>query len=210
MNIKQGLDQLNKCWFNSLNNKVELCDLPTLKEEYIDLLGQFIKKADRVRLEQAYLNYTQELTFEGEKLKSGYLELINKVEPDYFATVTFAENTVSEDYALKTMREYKKQVNRKIFGGYAPADKLILLTFLERNFNNGIHFHILVKEPDTHRDYDLKHTMELHWRKMRFHGHSSFKEEWFKKIYNLEGIAKYIVKQTNGVNSPLIAECSNF
>ena len=39
--------------------------------------GQFRKKDDRVRLEQEYLNYSQKLTFEGERLKRGYLELIN-------------------------------------------------------------------------------------------------------------------------------------
>jgi hypothetical protein len=211
MEITEALKQLNRCWFDSFNNKVELCGLPTLKDEYTDLLNKCENNADKARLEQAYLNHTKDLTFEGERLKASYLEMINKANPDYFVTLTFADNAVTEGYALKTMLEYRKQVNRKMYGGGAPDNKLVLLTFLERNSNDGIHFHLLVKEPDTNRGYDLKDEMKLHWKKMRFHGYATFKEgEWFKNIYNLDGIAKYIVKQTYGNNSPFIAECSNF
>ena len=211
MQVTDALKQLNRCWFDSLNNKVELCGLPTLKDEYVNILNKCKNNADKTQLEQAYLNHTKDLTFEGEKLKAGYLEMINKADPDYFVTLTFADNTVSEDYALRTMHEYRKQVNRKMFASCAPDNKLVLLTFLERNANDGIHFHLLVKDPDANRGCDLKDMMKLHWKKMRFHGYATFKEgEWFKKIHNLDGIAKYIVKQTYGDSSPFIAECSNF
>jgi hypothetical protein len=211
MKITEALEQLHRCWFNSLSGKIKVCGLPTLKDEFNDLLCKYKNKADKIRFEQAYLDYTKDLTFEQEKIKEGYLEIIKKANPDYFVTLTFANNSTSEQYALTTMNEFIKQVGRKIYGGYAPLNILTVLVFLERNQSNGIHFHLLVKEPVTKRNYNLKDILQSQWSSMKHSGYANFNNKlWFQQIHELDGIAKYITKQTYGSNSPFIAEYSNY
>jgi hypothetical protein len=211
MKITEALEHLHRCWFNSLSGKIKTCGLPTLKDEFNDLLCKCKNKADKIRLEQAYLNHTKELTYKQEEIKEGYSEIINKANPDYFVTLTFRNNDTSEQYALKTMDEFIKEVGRKIYGGSAPLNILTVLVFLERNQSDGIHFHLLVKEPITKRNYNLKDVLKYRWLNMKHSGYANLNNKfWFQKIYELDGLAKYITKQTYGDNSPFIAEHSNY
>ena len=210
MKITEALGQLHLCWFNSLSGKIKTCGLPTLKDEFNELLCMCKNKADKMRLEQAYLDYTKDLSYEQEKIKEGYLEIIKEANPDYFVTLTFANNTTSEQYALNTMAEYIKDVERKIYPNGAPPKILTVLVFLERNQSNGIHFHLLVKEPVTKCIYNLKDVFKYRWLNLDHSGYANFNNKlWFQEIYELDGIAKYITKQTYGDNSPFIAEHSN-
>jgi len=210
MKITEALGQLHHCWFNSLSGKIKTCGLPTLKDEFNELLCMCKNKADKMRLEQAYLDYTKDLSYEQEKIKEGYLEIIKEASPDYFVTLTFANNATSEHYALNTMDEYIKEIGQRVYGYKAPPKILIVLVFLERNHSNGIHFHLLIKEPVTKRKYNLKDILKRRWIKLDHSGYANFNNKlWFQKIYELDGIAKYITKQTYGNNSPFIAEHSN-
>jgi hypothetical protein len=211
MKITEALEQLHHCWFDSMTGKIKACGLPTLKDEYNDLLFVCKNKADKLRLEQAYLNHTKDLSYEQEKLYKGHLEIIRKANPDYFVTLTFANNNTSEQYALNTMGEFIKRVEQRIYPKGAPPKILIVLVFLERNQSNGIHFHLLIKEPVTTCNHNLKDVLQSKWLSLDHSGYANFNNKsWFQKIYELDGIAKYITKQTYGNNNPFIAEHSNF
>jgi len=211
MNITEALEKLHRCWFDSMTGKIKACNLPTLKDEFNKLHCMCKNKANKSRLEQAYLDYTKDLPYEQEKLKEGYLGIIRKAKPDYFVTLTFANNNTSEQYALNTMNEYIKRIGQGIYGYKAPPKILIVLVFLERNQSNGIHFHLLVKEPVTTRNHNLKDVLQSKWLKLDHAGYANFNNKlWFQKLYELDGIAKYITKQTYGNNNPFIAEHSNY
>jgi hypothetical protein len=86
--------------------------------------------------------------FTCERTKLEYVNMIKNADPDYFVTLTLTYN-VNEYDAVKALKACIRHVNKKIYGR-ATDDKnnrLLILPFIERNAIDGLHFHLLVKQP---------------------------------------------------------------
>ena len=153
-----------------------------------------------------------DVDFDAELTKLEYIEIIKHVDPDYFLTLTFAYN-VSKEKAIDALRTCMWHVNKKVFGRGIKHknNRLKVLPFIEKNMINGVHLHLLVKQPDSKQDIDLQKVFRKKWQAIVVHGFAAFKQdEWFKKIEDLDGVAKYITKQTYGSNKPLVVECLSY
>jgi hypothetical protein len=127
-----------------------------------------------------------------------------ELEPDYFITLTFINSTVTENFAHKSLDSYLRMVSRKIYGKRSDK-KLKRIIFREKNHSDGIHYHLLVKQPETKSLDELKEIMKEKWIKIRGHGHAGFKNgEWFKPVVNSEQLAGYVTKQIRPENNDFL------
>ena len=151
-------------------------------------------------------------SFNAERIKLEYIDMIKQANPDYFITLTFAYD-VSRDRAINALEACMWHVNKKVFGRGIrdKINRLKVLPFIENNAISGVHLHLLVNQPNNKQDINLQKIFRQKWQAINVHGFATFKQgEWFKKIDKIDGIAKYITKQTHGDNRPLVIECLNY
>ena len=152
-----------------------------------------------------------DVDFKNELIKLGCIDIVKQADPDYFVTLTFA-NDVDKFYAVKTLSKCLHHINKQVFGRRSK-NKLIVFPFIEKDASGKFHFHLAIKKPITDRNYDLEKIIKKKWRAMRSHGFATFKKDkWFQTIKNkdeLDNVAHYIVKQTYSDNNPLVVECLN-
>ena len=141
-----------------------------------------------------------------ERLRDAYIQMIMQHKLDYSVVLTFAQNDTSEAHAIGTLTECLKNTNRKIYN--RSNDKLTVFPFLERNSNDGIHFHLLINDPC--RKNDLETVLRKKWGDLTGTGYAAFRSDWFKPIDDLKGAAGYVTKQTYADNDPLVAECLHY
>jgi hypothetical protein len=126
--------------------------------------------------------------------RNGIVQWCKDFEPDYFVTLTFAYSSVTENFAHKSLDNYLRMVSRQVYRKRSK-DKLQRLVFKEKNYSDGIHYHLLVKQPETKSPEELKQIMKDKWIKTHGHGYAGFKnDEWFKPVGNLEELAGYVTK----------------
>jgi len=165
-------------------------------------------------LEQLRSKYLiNDVDFSCERTRLEYIEMIKCAKPDYFVTLTLAYN-VNEHDAVQALSKCLWHVSKKIYGRSADDkdNRLQVLPFIETTANEELHFHLLVKQPRNRRKkVDLKKIFKQKWKRIDTHGYATFNnDEWFKKIHDIDGIAKYITKQTYGHNRPLVVECLQY
>jgi len=167
--------------------------------EFSDLLKQLRSK---------YL--INDVDFSCERTRLEYIDMIKRAKPDYFVTLTLAHN-VNEHDAVKALNKCIWHVSKKIYGRSVDNkdNKLKVLPFIETTICNELHFHLLVEQPRNRRKkVNLKEIIKQKWKHIDIHGHATLNnDEWFKKVDNIDGIAKYITKQTYGNNRPLVVDC---
>jgi len=73
-------------------------------------------------------------------------DLVLRVQPDYFVTLTFSNPDVKDIFAINNLKTWLKWINQDIFGKRSK-ERIEIFPFIERNHSDGIHFHLLVKEP---------------------------------------------------------------
>jgi len=144
--------------------------------------------------------------YHSERLRDGYIQMIMQHKLDYSIVLTFAQNDTSEAHAIGTLAECLKSANRKIYN--RANNKLTVFPFLERNGNDGIHFHLLMKDPC--KKNDLETVLRKKWGSLTGTGYATFRDDWFKPIDDLRGAAGYVTKQTYADNDPLVAECLHY
>jgi len=159
------------------------------------------------KLDRCRMHLDSKYGYFSERLRSAYIQMIVENEPDYSVVLTFAHNSTTEAHALKTLTECLKHVDRKIYN-HNKSGKVTVFPFLERNHNDGIHFHLLMKEPG--KKNDLETVLRKKWKKMNGHGYAAFREDWFKPIDELLGAAEYVTKQTYTDHDPLVADCLHY
>lgn len=168
----------------------------------------FLKTLEQLR-SQHLIN---DVSFDAERTKLEYIDMIKRVDPDYFITLTFAYD-ISNERAVDALKTCMWHVNKKVFGRSIKneSNRLKVLPFIETNAIDGVHLHLLVKEPNNVKDINLQKIFKEKWQAIVVHGFAAFKQdEWFKKIEDLDGVAKYVTKQTCGNNKPLVVECLNY
>jgi hypothetical protein len=141
------------------------------------------------------------------KYKNGIQELCEKFEPDYFVTLTFSNEKVSERYAQNSLKNYCAMVGREIFGRRS-SKRLERLIFRERNGSKGIHYHLLLKKPRKMDQELFKKILSNKWKITRGYGYLTMdNNEWFKSVSNVAHLSQYLVKQLNqDVDDLLVAD----
>ncbi len=151
-----------------------------------------------------------DVDFSCERTRLEYIDMIKRAKPDYFVTLTLAYN-VNEHDAVNALNKCIWHVSKQIYGRSTDDknNRLKVLPFIETTASNELHFHLLVKQPRNRcKKVNLKEIIKQKWRRIDIHGYATFdNDEWFKKVDNIDGIAKYITKQTYGNNRPLVVEC---
>ena len=170
--------------------------------------------SDKLKLKQFREKYLiNDVDFLCERVRLEYIDMIKRAKPDYFITLTLAYNVNKHD-AEKALEKCIWHVNKKIYKRATDDKKnrLVILPFIETTASNELHFHLLVKQPcSRHKKVDLKDIFKQKWKRINMHGHATLdNDEWFKKVDNIDGIAKYITKQTYGNNRPLVVDCLNY
>lgn len=134
---------------------------------------------------------------------NGLKSWVDKIEPDLLVTLTFKNSSTTENFATNTLKCWLKIVSQSIYGRYSK-NKIVVIPFIERNSSNGIHFHLLIKEPVTQRKVNIKEIFKAKWLKLDGAGYASFKakssdgnEQWFKPITDQNTLVEYLSKQTN-------------
>lgn len=136
--------------------------------------------------------------------KNAAIQWCKVLDPDYFVTLTFFDSTVTDDFAHKSLGNFLRMVSRQVYGKRSKK-KLKCFVFREKNHSDGIHYHLLVKQPETKSSEELKEIMKAKWIKTRGHGYAAFKNgEWFKPIGNIEELAKYVTKTIKPNNTDFI------
>lgn len=151
-------------------------------------------------------------TFDSERIKLKCIDIIKQAKPDYFVTLTFAYD-VSKAIAVSALKACMWHVNKQVYGRGVKhkVNQLTVFPFIETSAIDGLHFHLLVKQPHNQQNVNLRKIFRQKWQAIDVHGFATFKQdEWFKEIDNLDGIAKYVTKQTHGNNRPLVVECLNY
>jgi len=164
------------------------------------------------QLQSKYLINNSSFELEHERTKLLYIDMIKQVKPDYFVTLTFAYD-VSEYTAIVALKALIWHVNKQVYRRNVKDEnnRLTILPFIETSTSSQLHFHLLVKQPNSRPNANLCKIFRQKWQSINIHGFATFKrDEWFKKIDDLDGIAKYITKQIYGDSRPLVVECLNY
>lgn len=156
-----------------------------------------------------------------------------QIAPNWLVTLTFRSNEVSDHFARNTMANFLNRTNRDVFGRHSK-ERMYLMVVQEKNYSNGIHYHLLVRDPaeQTRREHakDLRGIFKKHWQKMPYNGYeaftpradSSFKpvngdgsyepnqEKWFEEIDDVGGVSEYVTKQIGFNTDAIDWELSNF
>ena len=163
------------------------------------------------QLKSKYL--INDVDFNSERTRLEYIDMIKCMKPDYFVTLTFSYNINKYD-AVKALSNYLWNVSKYIYGRSVnnEENRLKVIPFIETTVGGEPHFHLLVRRPrNIKRKVNLKEIFKKKWMQIDTHGYATLNnEEWFRKIYDINGIAKYITKQTFGHNRPLVVECLQY
>jgi hypothetical protein len=151
-------------------------------------------------------------TFDSERMQLQCIDMIKRNKPDYFVTLTFAYDVI-ESVAVGALKTCMWHVNKQVYGRSVKnkSNRLTIFPFMEKSASDGLHFHLLVKQPYNRQNANLQKIFRQKWQAIDVHGFATFKHgEWFKKIDDIDVIAKYITKQTYGNNKPLVIECLSY
>jgi len=145
--------------------------------------------------------------------KKGIDELVEKVKPNSFVTLTFSVAT-SLDYAKKTFATWVRHTERKLFGKWSNK-KLSMLPFVHDSDDGGFHFHILIKEPLLTITSKIKDIFRSQWLKLKSTGFGSFKKpDWYKSgltIDEAKNLGRYSGRfNTNKKTNCLVVENLNY
>ncbi len=130
-------------------------------------------------------------------------EVIKRNNLRIFVTLTFKYD-VSEIQANRTMSIFLNMLERQCFGHNRtnnPERKLYRVVIKEVDpYGNNLHYHLAIVDPErTSNRWEamfFKDTIEYLWLKFSVSGnvHIESNESWFKKVYDVEGMAKYLCK----------------
>lgn len=157
----------------------------------------------------------------GKSHKAKYIRELTKIvldsQPDYVVTLTFAYTNVSEWNARSKLSTWLKWVNQAIYGRRSKK-RLTIFPFRESNSLYGLHYHIMVEDPNI-KNKDIRDIFKEKWLRLSGTGHSSFRDRdpitgelnWFKVIWDHSNLTKYLNKQAieQRMNS-LEIECTNY
>lgn len=139
-----------------------------------------------------------------QKYRNEVIQWCKYFAPDYFVTLTFANSTVTEKFAHASLKNYLCMVGRALYRKRS-GKKLKRLIFKEKNHSDGIHYHLLIKQPETKSSEELEQIMREKWIKIRGHGYAGFKDgEWFKPVDAIEDLAGYVTKTIKPENDDFL------
>ena len=141
---------------------------------------------------------------------------VSTISPDHLITLTFRNNSTGEKYAIDSLNHWLKMVNRSIYGRRSKK-RMVVLPFIERNSNNGVHFHLMIRKPISERQVNVKDILKEKWLRLKGTGYATFNaksengtEEWFKPITDQNVLVDYLSKQTdNQKQDSLLVELIN-
>jgi hypothetical protein len=140
-----------------------------------------------------------------ELYKKGLTKWIKESRFDYFVTFTFRDTGIKKTSACSALRLFNIRVNRSLFGNRAKQ-QLFMIPFIEKNAFEGLHFHIFMKIPTDFQVDTIKDQMKRNWCLLKESGKATFSardendnHKWFSPIYDVEGLSKYVTKQSNNL-----------
>jgi hypothetical protein len=135
--------------------------------------------------------------------RNGLIDMCKKFSPDYFVTLTFYNQFISENQAHSSMKSYCAMAGRELFGKRS-FKRLERLVFKERNSSDGIHYHLLLRKPTRVDEDTFKNVLSTKWKKIKGYGYSTMdNNEWFKPVEDINGLSEYLLKQFSQNNEDM-------
>ena len=146
------------------------------------------------------------------------IKIITDSEPDFLVTLTFAYPDINEWIARAKLKTWLKWVNQYIYGRRSK-ERLVVFSFREYRGSYGLHYHLIIKDPNIQNKKDIADIFKRKWLKISGTGHSSFRDrdlitdefKWFKKVWNYENLTEYLNKEAREQKMDnLEVECTNY
>jgi hypothetical protein len=118
----------------------------SLLVKYNELNATDLDAVERRQLRMQYLQLNDETNKNFYREKDAIHQIVCDMKPTHLQTITFVHNDYAEQHCHKTLETYLKKLNKKLFKRRTDA-QLSVIPFQETNNNNGIHFHLLLKNP---------------------------------------------------------------
>jgi hypothetical protein len=143
-----------------------------------------------------------------QRYKREMVRWVEEGEFDYFVTLTFKDNEITEYMACRALKLFNIWVNRGAFTnqGVKKGRRVLMMPFIEENAWHGYHFHIFVKIPDDITDNHIKRIMQYSWCRLDEAGEIPFSDKdksnnhkWFIPIYHAGRLSKYVLKQSTNL-----------
>jgi len=219
-------------------NIVDAERLDGIKNHYKKLCEEKISPAEKSRLDELYFQYRKETkrTFYEEKIDTN--KIISKMKPDVMLTMTFNpyketpssygtggnslhfHNTkkMTDEFCHERLEEFLKRLNKKIFGRW-KEHQLQVIPFRETNKNNGIHYHLLIKNPSYLFDTKVIDFQQVCIKILKkiyrigyanLHNPDAYKKLSYKTLPE-EDITNYVMKECQLSNDlPIVADLMNY
>lgn len=130
---------------------------------------------------------------------------------DTFVTLTFNKK-MDKINASVTLEKVRRAVERELFGR-RTSQRLIMVPFFEYSQSNHLHYHIMIKKPDSVKYRQLKDSLEKHWMRTPNAGkYSMLKKGWFQDIRTDEDrdkVFSYSSLKSVGFNPNLNCDFNN-
>ena len=129
--------------------------------------------------------------FNQHDIRQAYIQFVDQLNPVFAITFNFNRN-VGLDYAIQTLREFERRLNRILLGHDAHKDKAnqpIWIHFIE-NEDSNTHFHSVVRILPNYQRPFIKSANHI-WAKLA--NTSSCKGQLYVDVYN-ERCAVYNTK----------------
>ncbi len=137
---------------NVRNEKLSKCIYARYKQ--LSALEQ--TSIEKKRLRNCYFEISNEINNSFNRQKNAVLSIVKQMQPTHLQTITFnfhckdfyeiRKSISTEEFCHKTIKLYLKKVNKKLFNRRKDA-RLEVLTFIETNKSDEIHYHLLLKNP---------------------------------------------------------------
>jgi hypothetical protein len=217
--MEQQTKSLQKYYYYLIRqNVVDAERLDGIKNHYKKLCEEKISPAEKLRLDELYFQYRKETkrSYYEEKIDTN--KIISKMKPDVMLTMTFDNNSYSDAFCRRRLEEFLKRLNKKIFGRWKEHE-LEVIPFRETNQNNGIHYHILMKNPsylfDTKVIYFQQVCIKTLKKIYRIGYANLHNPEWYKKLsyktLTEEDITNYVMKECQLRNDlPIVTDLMHY
>lgn len=139
--------------------------------------------------------------YSGKILRESTVDWISQCPFSWFVTLTFPYRTVTKHAAINNLRRFVHRFNRAMYGKHRankyPSQCLSLVAFIEKNFEQGFHFHCLVQPPSSIPSRPSAQYMPLFraiWEETGG-SYQQFDQQEIKSSFDVRKIAHYATKK---------------